>query len=1158
MRPKSIAGLFFGSLALLVTSCGPLLGDDLYGRIRGTITDPSGAVIVGAKVTATNLGTGISRDTTTGPDGTYEFLQLAAPGAYDVTVNRTGFAQYQAKNISLGLNQIYVLNVALEVGAVTQQITIEALPTQIESTSMQLGSTLDSRAITDLPLNGRNWVQLQQTLPGVVAGSDRFGANAVYSTNGSQSQSNSYLVNGTDANDLPLNTPLVIPSPDAIAEVNMVTSTINPEYGRGGGAIMNATTKSGTNRFHGDAFEFYRDTGLNTRNFFSKQPTIFHQNQFGGTLGGPIKKDKAFGFFSYEGTRNRRPDLNGAGTTNVFTPDQLAGNFGELSPPGTVGSAFPLIGSDGNTYPAGTPYSTLFPDGLVPTQDFNPVSKNLVSKYVPLPNGPGNLYEFNPVTTMSWDQYITRVDYNISDKDSLWGYWFYQPEKFTDTLPFGSAFLVYGATLPGFGDQNVEHIQQYTLSWTHTFSGTTINEARFGYQRFNYLNTVPQNTVLPSSLGFTGINPQDPAHASVPVLAVTGLFTLGFSAFGPQPRIDQTYQVDDNFSRVVGRHTFKIGFDMRRSQVANLYLSRNNGAFTFGGGGTYSTGNPGLDFMLGIPDSYNQQSGGFIDTRSRLYYAYFQDQWKIRDNLTLTYGTGWQVNTPFVNKNFGGLDWNCFRPGEQSTVFPTSPVGLVFPGDPGCNDAGGATTKYNHFGPRFGFAWSPGKSAKWSLRGGYGIYFNQAAEELLLQDLGAVPFSQVSSGIADTGGSPSMTKPFVDVATGQSIPNKFPFLPPHAGASVDFTAFEPMSLNVMDGTFTVPYVQNFQLSLQRQLSDTTVFTASYVGALGNKLINALELNPAGNDSGNPICGANPDCNPFNVSAVAPESFRYPQTNANGSVIFGSVGNQATFVNSNYNSLQLTLDQKLSHGLTFRATYAWSHALDGSSSFEDMAFSNVRAADPFNMAANYGDSGFDARHRFVIAYDYTLPTVRHYHAFGFMPSRLTDGWQISGITTLQTGFPVPVGSSVATSDTCNQTYVFYNCWDRPNVVAPVKTFDPRTSRFRNKSNYWFDPSAFQAPPAGVQGNAGRNFFHGPGINNFDFVLHKNIAVTESSHFELRFEFFNLFNHAQFSVVPQAAEGNGVVGDFSSSRFGRVLSADTPNTSRIIQLGAKFVF
>jgi len=362
----------------------------------------------------------------------------------------------------------------------------------------------------------------------------------------------------------------------------------------------------------------------------------------------------------------------------------------------------------------------------------------------------------------------------------------------------------------------------------------------------------------------------------------------------------------------------------------------------------------------------------------------------------------------------------------------------------------------------------------------------------------------------------------------------------------------------MDGTFDVPYSQNFQLSLQRQLSNTTVLTASYVGSLGHKLMNAYELNPAGNEFGNSVCAANPDCNAFNVFATAPESFRYPQTNAAGSLIFGSLGNQATFVNSNYNSLQLTLDQKFSHGLSFRATYAWSHSLDGASSFEDLGFSGVRGIDPFNAAANYGDSGFDARHRFVIAYDYALPNVRHFHPFEFMPSRLTDGWQISGITTLQTGFPVTVGSSVPASDTCNYSFEFYSCWDRPNVVAPVKTSDPRTSSFKGKPNYWFDPSAFQAPLPGVQGNAGRNFFHGPGINNFDFVLHKNIAVTESSHFELRFEFFNLFNHAQFSAVSQVASGDGVFGDFSSSRFGRVTSADTPNTSRIIQLGAKFIF
>ena len=274
--------------------------DNVYGKIRGTVTDPSGAVIAGAKVTATNTATGISTTVKSGTDGSYEFLQLAAPAIYTVNVEQAGFRAFQAQTPSLSLDQIYVLNVKMEVGTVSQQVTVEAAPVQVETTSMQLGKVINAQTITSMPLNGRNWVQLQQTLPGVVASSDRFTNN--YSTNGSRSQSNDYLVNGVDANDLPLNSIAVVPNPDAIAEVSVVTNTINPEYGRNGGAVLNAETKSGTNQIHGTGFEFYRDTSLNTRNFFSPNSTIFHQNQFGGAIGGPIKKNKAFFFFAYQGT----------------------------------------------------------------------------------------------------------------------------------------------------------------------------------------------------------------------------------------------------------------------------------------------------------------------------------------------------------------------------------------------------------------------------------------------------------------------------------------------------------------------------------------------------------------------------------------------------------------------------------------------------------------------------------------------------------------------------------------------------------------------------------------------------------------------------------------------------------------------------------------
>jgi hypothetical protein len=1147
MRTSSILRLTVLALAFATVAPGLIKGDDVYGRIRGTVTDPSGAVIGGAKVTATNVDTGISKSVQSGADGSYEFLQLAAPATYKVTVAQTGFSTFEAQNIPLGLNQIYVLNMTLQLGSVNQKITVETNPAQVETTSMELGATLKSSTVVDLPLNGRNWVQLQATLPGVVAGSDRFGDQPNFATSGSRSQANDFRVNGTDANDFTLNTPLIIPNPDAIAEVRVITNTINPEYGRNGGAILNATTKSGTNQFHGDGFEFYRDTSLNTRNFFLPEATVFHQNQFGGTIGGPIRKDKAFFFFSYQGTRNRSPQAGQSGTAVVFTQDQRNGDFPDLAT-STGTSPFPLVGESGATFPAGTPYSEIFPSGHIPAADFNSVSANLLNKDIPLPNFGTNVFSFNPTQTVTDNHYVFRVDYNFNQSNTVWAYGFINPNTTVDPLSFN------GGDLPGFGEIDPSQAQHYTLAWTHTFSGTMLNEVRFGYNRLNLVASEPQTKLLPSSLGFTGINPQFPDQASAPLISIPTLFSLGFSIFGPQPRISNTYELTDNFSKVVGRHTLKFGFDMRRYQVFNPFLARNNGVFNFQGGGTYSTQDPGADFLLGIPDSYVQESGNVINARTQTYYTYAQDQFKLKPNLTLTYGVGWEVDTPIVQLYNGGIDVNCFRPGEQSTVFPTAPVGLVFPGDPSCPPAG-YSNRPAHFGPRFGFAYSPGGSGKTSIRGGFGVYFNRPEEELTLENLGAPPFFLASTGIGDVGGSPSFAHPFVDISTGASVPNKFPFASPQKGAAVDFTQLEPFSINVFDPNTTIPYSMNYNLTVERQLKGDVILSVAYVGLQGRKLTGVYELNPAGQNGANPVCLATPGCNPFNLSSTVPQTFRYPQVNSLGQLVYGSIGQIGTYVNSNYNALQVSAEKHLSHGLQFRAAYTWSHSLDDGSSFEDLS-SGFRASDPFNRHNDYGDSIYDARQRFVLSYSYYIPSVRHFSAFQRLPSRLTDGWRITGITTFQSGFPISLFDSSDNSDTCNASFSFYGCPDRPNAVAPQVILNPRTGTAGTPpnlvSNIYFSPASFPAQSPGVLGNSGRNFFHGPGINNFDFALFKDTRVTESKMLELRFEFFNLFNHTQFNPVEQV---NGAIADASAPNFGAVLGA---LSSRVIQLGAKFYF
>ncbi len=415
------------SLALiLMLALGPLLvqsanADELYGRVRGTATDPSGGALPGVEIKLVNMGTGASQATVSEADGAFQFINLK-PGLYSLTAKKASFKTFDVKSIRVEPTAIFVQNVTMELGAINETIEVSANPAQVEQTSMQLTNTINSKTITDLPLNGRNWINLQQTLPGVVIPDTRFGTN--FSTNGSQAQQNSYLMNGNDFNDLPLNSPLAPPNPDTIEEVKMVTNTINPEYGRNSGAILNAVTKSGTNQIHGSAFEFYRDTFLNTHNFFTKTKQIFHQNQYGGTVGGPVWKNKSFFFFGLQNTRARQPGANSNGTTNVYTQDMLNGTWNAAKINGVVTqdpntlvftfknpkkSPFPMFGdansscpvSGGVMCPAGTPYGKtyaagatpttpptlvsngLWSTGLVPTQLYNTLASQLVKQFVP-------------------------------------------------------------------------------------------------------------------------------------------------------------------------------------------------------------------------------------------------------------------------------------------------------------------------------------------------------------------------------------------------------------------------------------------------------------------------------------------------------------------------------------------------------------------------------------------------------------------------------------------------------------------------------------------------------------------------------------------------------------------------------------------------------
>lgn len=1148
---------------------------DVNGRIRGTVTDPAGAVIPNAQMVATNQDTGVKFTTTSQSNGGYTFQQLPI-GTYTISASAPGFKGFSATGIKLSIDQEYVEPVQLQVGGSTETVEVQADAVQVNTTDMQLNNIVGAKQIIEYPLIGRAFTQLELILPGVQAPSDRFGNN--YSVNGSETQQSSYLIDGADTNDYVINTIGIEPNVDALSEFNLITGPLNAEYSRNSGAIVSSVVKSGTNHFHGDAFEFYRDTFLNTPGFFNtstirdasgnvtgfkKTTPKFHQNLFGGTLGGPIFRDKLFFFGAYQGNRARQPQgSNGAGNSIVPTLAQRAGNFSGATfstnvIPGQI--VIPGCASGVETFAACFASN----GGQLPTSAFNPISAALLNKYVPAPNSGSNRFVFNPTTNLVQDQGILRVDFSPTTKDQFDFVGIYQHAPTSDTTPFT------GPSLPGFGDVSTSEIHQFTVDYNRQLSSTAVNAFALHYTRFNLGSVTPAKVVAPSSVGFS-INPQDAANESLPLISLTGGFAIGFTTNGPQPRIDQNYQVDDNFSKVIGHHNLKFGYDGRRFSYDTHFDGSNNGSYNFSsrGSNANTSGNVFLDFELGNTNSYNQGAGGRITAIAYEDYLYGQDTWKVSSTLTLDYGLGWQLDTAVHNKQYGDKGVNCFIPGQQSVIFPTAPLSLNFPGDPGCNDAQGAVTPYKDFGPRIGFAYSPelgflsgGDAHKLSIRGGYGIYYNRTESEGALQNLSQVPFGINSSGIRDVQNGPTdkpaFGNPYMNDNTGSTIKNPFPASFPKPGdTSVVFTS-NPLYLSQYSPGYKAPYAENFQLSIEREFPGQSVFTASYVGSVGRHNQQTIEGNPV-TQAGHDACLADPVC----VASQADQEILYPGHTLHpqaldpitGATHFSSASQISTEGSSNYNALELSLKKGSTHGLAAQVSYTYSHALDDVSSYEGGGFGGERGYNQYDHALNYGNADFDARHRLVIAPIYTIPM--HPGSQYSFRNLVTSGWELSGIVTFATGHPFDIsyqgGESYALY--CSAGDFYYTCPDVPNQVAPLQRTNPHSLTTRGQffdGNINTPTSSFTDEVTGSFGNISRNKFFGPGIDNTNLQVSKNFAYSKDNPdhtIQLRIESYNLFNHTNFHN-PNGNPDNG------PGVFGVIFQADP---ARQFQLSGKIFF
>jgi len=1186
----------------------------VYAALHGTVTDSSGAVVPGATVTALNTSTGIKTVQQADKSGYYIFPQLQVGGPYIVTVVAPGFQTFSSTGLTLNVNDNREVDAKLTVGAESQTVEVSATALQVDTSDTQLKQIATADQLEGIPLEGRDPDGLQKLQPGVVESSDRTGA---YASNGNQTAQNSYVLNGTDINDGPLQDEGIFINPDALQEVNIVTSTMNPEFARNSGSVVNQILKSGTNQIHGSGFEYYRDTFMNNGNYFSTDRPVYHQNLYGGTLGGPVFKNKLFLFVAYQGLRSRtgtgtnNPTFSGTKSATAPT-GQFAGDFTNdqnyANPSGSTLSPSQITNSLGlstkpipfnittsagtcvadpsaaspetwaDCFPAGTSGATV----IIPPTSWNSIASNLVNTYVPQSNAGTSTYKFNSPNTNAQDQGIVRVDYTLSARDSLWAATVFQSSPSFNTLSFG------GATLPGFAQINAEHYKIFNASWTHTFSPNLLNELHGGYFRFNYPDVIPASPSQPSALGFS-ITPQS-ALSGVPFMEIgTSYIDLGNSPEGPQPRIDTNLTYADSFTWVRGNHTFKFGGSFEQFRVRNTYGAQNNGEFKFEGGGTYSSGDPVIDFVLGIPDTYVQTSDGFIDAVAQELYGYAQDNWKLTPDFTVNLGIGWDAEGPNQNRQDGGLGIICWQnSSSSSTVFPGGPPGLSWPGDSGCNGAGGPTTHYNRFGPRVGFAWSPssGPSAlfgepgthKFSVRAGFGLYYNRDMEEQSLQNLADPPFFFTSNGASSAGGSPGFSNPFQDVTGNATVSesNPFPYLIPKVGDVINWNAQSELDLAAFSPSYSVPYTYNFNLNIQRSLGFNLIAQVGYVGSLSHRLSSWYEGDPI-TAAGQAACLASSTCSLTATHLTDPEDTAQtavvpgttgsgPGQAPNGIPWYLSVADQSTEGSSNYNSLQASLIKASSHGLQFTVAYTYSHALDDFSGYESSfggeesgygSFGRELNYVPGYKYLNYGSSDFDARHHLSTSYVYTVPVVGFLKSNRILAESL-GGWGISGVTAVQTGNPVGISYGTPNSGYCDE-FSYFGCPDVPNTSSfKIARYNPRSKPTADGNYQYFDTTPFSAEAPGTFGNTTRNFFRGPGFNYTNLSVTKNIHFTPEAkqYIQLRLEGFNVFNHANFQPPS---------GIFLSSTFGEtsnvIQSAEgnlDPSPGRAVQLAGKIYF
>jgi Carboxypeptidase regulatory-like domain len=1150
---------------LLLTAISAIA--DTGGSISGTVKDASGSVVPDTVVTVRNVETSVEQTVKTNADGYYVFPTLPV-GHYEIELSPEGFKPYKRTGLVIDVNTKLQADVNLEVGEHSEQILVSESAVHVETESSQMGEVVPGTEITAVALNGRSFTDLLSLQPGIVPVSTQLPDSIVMagaqvaiapsgglnpgnqSISGQREDANGFLVNGGDVKEMMNGGTSIVPNLDSISEFRILTNNFDAEYGNYSGGVVNVVTKSGANQFHGSAFEFLRNTALDAKNFFSPERNVFQQNQFGGTVGGPLVKSKAFFFADYQGTRT----VEGIDTGLISVPSlaERSGDLGGALTGNVSGLNLANLLSEklGYTVIPGEAYSSVFPGGVIPQAVWSAPAKNLL-QYIPLPNvGDASFSTGSQDKRVRDDKTSFRADFNSKRWGMLTVYYYFDDYFLNNPYPTGQG----GASVPGFNALTLGRAQLINLGDTKTFGSSSVNELHLSYMRNANDVGEPVGGVGPSlaSQGFApgsagGIVPLAPS-----IEGVENVFFNSFVIGVPISNLQQwnnTYSISDNYSRVIGTHTLKAGVEFSVQQVNVNPNATFNGSFAFFGS---ETGSDFADFLIGAPSNYNQADSMSYYPRHKYLAGFGQDSWAVKPGLTLNLGLRWEL-MQYWSEKYNQIP--AMVVGQQSKVFTQAPAGIVYPTDIGIPNT--LVPQRNRFSPRVGLAYSPSKSTgllgkiiggpgETSVRAGFGIYYAEIQGNTIAFDQPQPPY-----GLSYTSPAPPLfAQPFVSAADGTAHPQPFPLVFPPLNVTVTnpnsdimFSQFEPIAgMTGPNPNNIYPYSENYFLSIERQLSVSTVISFSYVGSQAHHLLLVFSANP-----GNPaLCLAlhDPSAVSPGTSTCGPFAEDAKYLTAGGQTVSGTRGPlgsafsnndyEGSAGNSDYNSFQANLRHS-GKRLNVSVGYTFSKSIDQGSSLADVA-------NPFNLGAMRALSAFDLKHNFVASYEYDLPIERLFHR----DNRLTRAWSLSGITRAGTGFPV----TLSTNGDNSLMGSIPNGVNNHSLDLPDFTQGPLNIN-RNPRNAleYFNTSLFQDNALGTPGNVPRRFFYGPGMLNFDLALLKTVSLSETKSLQFRLETFNTFNHTQF-FGPAAVNG-----DRDSNLFGKVVQAAPP---RLMQAALKFSF